>query len=237
MEADEKIRPLVITRIFKSFIIVITIILVFFDILSCLSENIIAKDESFFTFSENKINFCDELIDSSDLEFIKEAIAATESQSGQFKPSDTIIFQKSWSQVNEYTDAAGRYQFVRKARISVANYLNEPEPDFNEFLEDRKMQDRYLIALLEANHQHFKEPIKLYNSKGDSVIAEYSYSAYEKFEGKFINGYYISKSGMILMSQALGAQGTINWLMSGCKPSKLPEGAPIADRRLSINLF
>lgn len=187
------------------------------------------------TKSNTTIIFCDEIIDSADLDFIKELIASTESQSNQFKPKDSTIYEKSWTRVNKTTDAAGRYQFLRGTRKSVAKRLNEPEPNFHEFLNDREMQDKYLIALLEANNEHFKQHVKLY--KDGKVVAEYPFTAYEKFEGKVINGYYISKSGMILMSQAIGAQGTIDWLMKGCRPSKLPAGAPIADRRLSVNLF
>ena len=237
-------------RILKIFFLLVIALFVIFDSASNLTQNLLAEGSDSATFDSllaannynafrmdrNTIIFCEEVIDSADLDFIKEMIASTESQSNQFKPKDSTIYERSWKQVNKYTDAAGRYQFVRKTRISVAKHLNEPEPNFHNFLNDREMQDRYLIALLEANHEHFKRPIKLYDKTG-KVIAKYPYTAYEKFEGKVINGYYISKSGMILMSQAIGAQGTIDWLMHGCKPSKLPPGAPSADRRLSVNLF
>ena len=237
MKLNEKIKLLSISKIFKTFLIALTIILLVFDSLSDLSESISAESIDYKKgIFENKIIFCDEIIDSADLDFLKEIIATTESQSGFFKPKDTMIYFKSWTRVNKNTDAAGRYQFVRNTRISISKKLKEPEPNYQKFLNDRKMQDRYLIALFESNNRHFKEPIRIYDKEGN-VIAKYRYSAYEKFEGKVINGYYISKSGMLLMSQAIGAQGTIDWLMSGCKPQKLPSGAPIADRRLSINIF
>jgi hypothetical protein len=237
MKLNEKIKSLSVSKIFKSILIVITIVLLIFDSLSELSENIAAETINYENAAfRNKVIFCDEIIDSTELDFIKEIIASTESQSGFFKPEDTMIYYKSWTQINKNTDAAGRYQFVRNTRISISKHLNEPEPNYQKFLKDRKMQDRYLIALFESNNRHFKEPIKIYDKEGN-IIARYKYSAYEKFEGKVVNGYYISKSGMLLMSQAIGAQGTIDWLMGGCKPEKLPSGAPIADRRLSINIF
>jgi len=229
-------------RILKLLFLLFIASLVIIDGVSSVTETISAEvtygnSVTFKPLPENtKIVFCDEVIDSAVLDFIKEVIASTESQSGLFKPKDTTIFAKSWTQINKHTDAAGRYQFLRGTRISVAKRLNEPEPNYQQFLKDRKMQDRYLVALLESNNAHFKNPIRLYDKKG-KVYAKYTFNAYEKFEGKVINGYYISKSGMLLMSQAIGAQGTIDWLMHGCRPSKLPAGAPIADRRLSVNLF
>jgi len=179
--------------------------------------------------------FCGEYVKNEKLEFIKETIAATETQHNTFNPNNKIKDQ-SWIRINKTSGAAGRYQFTKATRQEVAKYLKESEPSLQKFLKDKKMQDRYLFALLEIHNGIFKDSIKVYNKTTFKLIKKYP-SPYQLYEGKVINGYHITKSGMIMIAHAIGTQGTINWLATGCKPEYLPNGAPYADRRLTIQIF
>ena len=171
---------------------------------------------------DNKIIFCGEKLDSSQLDFFLEFTCSTETQNSIFKPKDKRIVERSWRiSCNDTTSTAcGRWQMLEGTRKVVAKFLGVKVPTKKEFLRNKNLQIRFIMAFFEMNNVEFERN-----------------EAYVKYGGRFINGYWITKSGMLGMSQALGVSGTISWIKHGCKPKDLPKGAPIADRRLTLQIF
>lgn len=196
---------------------------------------------------DNRITFCDEKITGDKLEFLLDGISSTESEHGLFRPRNHEIKKSSWTARNKYSTARGKFQMLQSTRDAVANYLHEKKPTEKEFLKDTAMQVRYIVTYLEMCNDEFKH-VNEHDRKGNCIHAkdkdgkdikdEYVYyNAYERYVGQFINGYHITKSGLIAMAQATGVAGTIKWLEHGCQSSDLPKGTPIADRRLTIQVF
>jgi len=110
--------------------------------------------------------------------------------------------------------AIGRYQMNRGARadiglggVSDEVFLNWPE-----------LQDIAMHKLLRVNKTYMKDFIPLY-------------------DGKIVNGYYLTEPGMLSLAHALGGGGAMKWIKDGCKVSELPKGAPNADRRLTLQRY
>jgi len=185
---------------------------------------------------DGKILFCGQKVKKEDISFLLDFIASTESQGHIFRPKDEKIRQNAWKQVSKRSTAIGKWQFLKSTRESIAKELNEPVPTKKQFLADTTMQIRFMVRYLEDLNQDFCDSIRIYekNKKHELVLKKTLPSAYEMFCGKVINGYYISKTGMICMGHGIGSDGTIKWLMQGCDPDKLPRGVAIADRRLTI---
>lgn len=125
------------------------------------------------------------------------------------KNGDTLASYKTLCGVVGST-AIGRYQMNKGARadiglggVSDAIFLNSPE-----------LQDVAMYIYLKKNFTYMKDFLKQYN-------------------GQTINGYYLTEPGMLSLAHALGAGGAMEWIKNGCNPSKLPVGAPHADRRLT----
>jgi len=131
-----------------------------------------------------------------------------------------ILEENSWKKKCKSSTAIGRWQMLKNTRDDISKYLNIYPPSDEDFLTNKDLQKKFMITYFEMCNKEFK----------DNMI-------YDKYVGTVINGYFITKCGLLCLSQALGVNGTINWLESGCDPKKLPKGVPIADRRLSLQLF
>jgi hypothetical protein len=137
-------------------------------------------------------------------------IAATEVP---IKNGDTL----SSYQVRCYdstSSAIGRYQMVNAARtqiglggVSDQVFLNNPE-----------LQDVAMYLLIKDNYRAMKPFI-------------------DEYDGKIINGYFLTEPGMLSLAHALGASGAMTWIKNGCKVNQLPSGAPNADRRLTFQKY
>lgn len=110
--------------------------------------------------------------------------------------------------------AIGRYQMNRLARadiglggVSESVFLNNPE-----------LQDVAMYIYVRKNYSYMKDFL-------------------DQYEGQTINGYYLTKPGMLSLAHALGGGGAMSWIKNGCKPSELPKGAPHADRRLTLQRY
>jgi hypothetical protein len=188
---------------------------------------------------DNSLVFCDETVSGDDIEFMLEFIASTESQGHRFMPTDSSVRARAWKQKNPNSTAIGKWQMLKGTRAICAKYLGEPMPSDHKFLNDTAMQTRFILAYIEICYNKFKEMPKMKNnvvvrdSKGQVI----RYDAFEKYVGKVIGGCYITKSGMLVLAHSIGTLGAIQWIESGCKPSKLPQGAPIAMYGLTCQVF
>jgi len=175
------------------------------------SDNLIA------TLEQNSIVIRDVI--NPELLIYLDAIASTESpiydvnKNDVFDEYDTLYAykRKCWDTTSS---AIGRYQMNKAARQEVGLgcvpeeiFLNWPE-----------LQDIACYKLMKKNHQFMSSFIK-------------------EYEGKVVNGYYLTETGILSLAHALGATGAMNWIKNGCKPSQLPKGAPKADRRLTIQKY
>ena len=137
-------------------------------------------------------------------------IAASEVQ---IKNGDTLASYKVKCYDSTST-AIGRYQMNRGARVDVG-LGGVPE---SVFLNWPELQDIAMFKLLKINNAYMKDFIRLY-------------------DGKIVNGYYLTEPGMLSLAHALGAGGAMTWIKNGCKPSELPVGAPHADCRLTLQRY
>jgi len=147
---------------------------------------------------------------NSNLKKYFDYIAATEVP---IKNGDTL----SSYQVRCYdstSSAIGRYQMVNDARtqiglggVSEQVFLNNPE-----------LQDVAMYLLIKDNYRAMKLFI-------------------DEYDGKIINGYFLTEPGMLSLAHALGANGAMTWIKNGCKVNQLPSGAPNADRRLTFQKY
>ena len=231
----------------------ITLILAFISVISPAEANKSYSDYNFARFEgselkksesidmkKNNITFCGEEIRKDNLSFMLEFIASTESQGHQFMPKDSVIKSNAWKLKNKESSAIGQWQMLKGTRESCAKYLGEKVPTDNEFLNDTTMQIRYVIAYFEMCNDVYENMPKL-DKKGrvvvDSTGAVIRYNAYDKYVGKVIGGCYITKSGMLVLAHSIGVAGAIIWIEKGCKPNKLPKGAPIAMNGLTCQVF
>ena len=231
----------------------VTLIVAFISVISPAEANKSYSDDNFarlqgkeligsesVDMEKNNITFCGERIEKDDLSFMLEFIASTESQGHQFMPKDSVIKSKAWKLKNSKSTAIGKWQMLKGTRESCAKYLGEKVPTDNEFLNDTTMQIRYVIAYFEMCNDVYEHMPKL-DKKGkvvrDSTGAVIRYNAYDKYVGKVIGGCYITKSGMLVLAHSIGVAGAIIWIEKGCKPNKLPKGAPIAMNGLTCQVF
>lgn len=121
---------------------------------------------------------------------------------------------EDYQTVNESSDAWGRYQLIPIARQHLANMGITFSKEF--FLSNPDYQDIVMYIFLKENYRLMVSLDLL------------------KYDGMIINGYHLTIPGMLSMSHAVGAGGVKNFIESGCNPSTLPPGAPIADRRLTV---
>ena len=112
------------------------------------------------------------------------------------------------------SSAIGKYQMTKSARSAVG-LGNVPD---DVFLNWPELQDIACYKLLHLNYNQMKGFIK-------------------EYDGQIINGYYLTESGMLSLSHALGGSGAIDWIKTGCKRELLPAGAPKADERLTLQKF
>lgn len=190
---------------------------------------------------EKRIEFCDELVLPEKVDYLLEFIASTESQGHQFNPSDKAVREKAFKVKNKTSTALGKWQMLRQARESTAKYLGEKAPTDAKFAADSSLQKKYIVAFFEMCNdklQNYTLTDKRGNLMRDSLGNVITYNVYEKYVNRgVINGYVISKSGILAVSHAIGVKGTVDWFETGCNPKKLPKGAPIADRRLTCQIF
>jgi hypothetical protein len=118
---------------------------------------------------------------------------------------------------NEISDAYGRYQFVPIARKCLNNLGVSFTKDF--FMKNPEFQDVMMWILLKENDKQLK------------INGAYDYA------GKSINGYYFTKSGLLSLSHAIGSDGSLKFIKSGCNRNSLPTGAPNADRRMTMQKY
>jgi hypothetical protein len=129
------------------------------------------------------------------------------------KKGDTLASYKIKCYDSSST-AIGRYQMNNGARadiglggVSQSVFLNWPE-----------LQDIAMFRLLKVNREYMKDFL-------------------HEYDGKVINGYYLTEPGMLSLAHALGAGGAMKWIKDGCIVSELPAGAPHADRRLTLQRY
>lgn len=140
------------------------------------------------------------------LKYYFDFIAASEVP---IKNKDTIASYKIKCYDSSST-AIGRYQMNKGARKDIG--LGEVSEEV--FLNNPELQDIAMYMYVKKNYFYMKDFLS-------------------RYEGQTINGYYLTKSGMLSLAHALGASGAMQWIKNGCKPSELPKGAPYADRRLT----
>ena len=112
------------------------------------------------------------------------------------------------------SSAIGRYQMLNIAREQIG-FGSIPR---SVFLNNPELQDVAMYMLLKDNYRSMKGFMK-------------------EWDGKMVNGYYLSEPGMLSLAHALGAGGAMSWIKNGCKPNMLPPGAPHADTRLTLQKY
>jgi hypothetical protein len=148
-----------------------------------------------------------------------DAIAATESaiidqnKNGKIDYEDTLTAYHRRC-LDTSSSALGRYQMTKAAREAIG--LGKVSDEI--FRNWPELQDIACYQFLRLNMKVMKPFIK-------------------KYDGKIINGYFLTEPGMISMAHALGADGTMQWIKNGCKDYELPKGAPKAYRRLTFQKY
>jgi hypothetical protein len=150
--------------------------------------------------------------------FIGDPIKPEVKEYFDFIASTESDYAGKYTAYNKNSDAWGRFQFIPIARQMFSNMGVTFTKEF--FMTHPEFQDVMMYIFMKENHNALK-----------------SSGIYDKYVGKMINGYYISQCGLLSMSHAIGVGGVANFLISGCKRSVLPAGAPEADKRLTIQKY
>lgn len=130
--------------------------------------------------------------------------------------ASTEADERGYQTVNSQSDAWGRYQLLNVARLQLSKMGVTFTKEF--FLSHPEFQDIIMYIYLKDNYNQL---IQL--------------GLHDKYNGVIINGYYLTNTGLLSLSHAIGPTGVKQFVDSGCDPSLLPYTK--LDRRLTIQKF